>query len=892
MRIPVLSLILLTPVAAQYYVASTVAGNGQLQPGSADGSPALTARLVSPRYATTAANGDLFISDSYFNQIYRVTPAGALTLVAGAGRQGFAGDGGPATAALLDSPGPLVTDAAGNLYIGDQANGRIRRVTPAGVISTLANVGSVLGLTFDAAGNLYFTPNGSHTVRVLAPDGVTRVLAGTGTAGFSGDGGPAASATLNQPTGLRFDSEGNLYIADSQNQRIRRVAANGTITTVAGNGTAGFTGDSGPATAAALATPSDVAIDATNSLYIADTANGRIRVVNRQGVIVTVAGGGLSYADGAALSAQLPGLLSLTFDRNGGLILTAPAARQVRRYAQQMLTTVAGQAPAPTLVTEAATALTLLDPVNVALDANRNLYIADTTDNRILRMNPAGSVSAFAGNGFFGLDGNNGPAAAAQVGAPRGMAFDGSGNLWLSSGAGATIRRVTAAGVISLIGGGRAGFAGDGGPVANALFLAPSSVALDAAGNIFVADAGNHRVRRIDGATNRVSTLAGTGASSFSGDGGPAELAEFNNPRYLAFDRAGSLYVSDTANHRVRRIARNGIVTTVAGNGSPGFSGDGGAATAASLGSPQGLAVDAAGHLVVLTVNRVRRVDGATGIISTIGGNGVAAFAGDGGLATNASFDGLTGVALDTDGAIYVADARNFRVRKLTPARIVPEGVANAATLRAGPVTPGEIVSIFGFELGPAAPLGLRLDAGGKVATELGGTRVVFDGVAAPMLYVSPGQVNVVTPYGLSGESTKVQVVYQGQATNTITLPVAAASPGLFAVTNQDGSVNTASSPAAAGSVLILYGTGEGQTNPAGVDGSVATAVFPKPLLEVTVMIGGRGASVLYAGAAPGFVAGVFQINVQIPAGVVGTAPLQVRVGQAVTPAGTSVTVR
>jgi uncharacterized protein (TIGR03437 family) len=208
-------------------------------------------------------------------------------------------------------------------------------------------------------------------------------------------------------------------------------------------------------------------------------------------------------------------------------------------------------------------------------------------------------------------------------------------------------------------------------------------------------------------------------------------------------------------------------------------------------------------------------------------------------------------------------------------------------------VAPGEVISIFGFDLGPASGVGLQVDGSGRVTTDLGGTRVLFDDVPAPLVYVSSGQVNVIVPYGVAGkDSTRMQVVYQGRPTNTITLPVVASSPGVFAITNEDGGVNSAANPAAQGSVLVVYGTGEGQTSPGGVDGSVATSVFPKPVLPVDVLMGGQTAEVLYAGAAPGFVAGVMQLNVRIPAGLRGTVPLQLKIGEAATPTGLNIFVR
>lgn len=760
-----------TPLAAQYYVASTVAGNGQLS--SRAGGPALEARLVSPRFVALARNGDILISDSYFNQVYRIGADGRLTVLAGTGRQGFAGDNGPATEALLDSPGPLLVDPAGNILIADQANGRIRRVAPDGVITTLANPGSVAGMTLDAEGNLYYTNTGAHTIRRRASNGANTLFAGGDTAGFAGDGGPATSARLNTPQGLALDPDGNLLVADTQNQRIRRITPAGVISTVAGNGTAGFTGDSGPATAASLLNPAGVAFDAAGNLLVIDTGNGRIRTVNRQGIIATTVGGGNSNTDGAAIGASLAGTSNVAIDSTGRLVLPVPAARLVRRVTQNAIATIAGVLPASAGISGPGLSTTLLDPVGLAVDANRNLFIADTIEHRVFRLTPEGVLSTVAGNGFFGITGNDGPAANAAVGTPRGLAFDASGNLFISSGAGASLRRVTPAGIITLVSGGAGGFAGDSEPASQGRFLNIDGLAVDASGGILIADSGNNRVRRID-PSNRLSTIAG---------------------------------------------------------------------------------------------------------------NGTRGFAGDGGLAANASFDVPQGLALDDTGALYVADSRNFRIRKLTPARIVAEGVANGATLRAGPVAPGMIVSIFGFDLGPATPAGLRLEPNGRVSTELAGTRVFFDDIPAPLLFTSTGQVNAVVPYGVRGERTSLRVEFEGRPTNVITVPVVAASPGLFAVTNQNGQVNAAATPAAPGSALILYGTGEGQTNPAGVDGSVSATVFPRPLLDVSVTIGGQAANVLYAGAAPGFVAGVLQVNVLVPTGLSGSVPLVVRVGDASTPA-------
>jgi len=907
----ILSLIALIPLAqAQYYVISTVAGNGQAQ-FIDSGGPAVNARLIAPNYTAADGAGNVYVSDNHYHQVFWISAAGIITVAAGTGKQGFSGDGGRATAAQLDGPAGLAVDASGNLYIADSANNRVRKVAPDGVISTFAGngqsgvggdagpaaaaqLGQVFGVAVDRSGDVFLSQPASHRIRRVRADGMISRFAGTGTAGFSGDGGAAVSAQLFNPQGLKVDASGNVYFADNQNHRVRKITAAGVISTVAGNGTQRFAGDSGAADQASLSGPADVAIDANGNLYIADLLNGRVRMVTPAGVISTVAGGGGGLQNGPALQAALPAPTGLAIDNEGRLIIGVNYARQVRRLSQVTITTIAGVLPTGGAGdNQPATSVTLLSPYGVAVDAAGNLLFADQVDNRIRKVSPAGTITTYGGTGLYGWSGDGSPATTAQIGSPRALSLDSGGNLFLVSGAMSGIRRISAAGVVSTVAGaGAAGFTGDGAVATEARLNIPLGVAVDAAGNVFAADTNNHRIRRIDATTRVITTYAGTGEAGFSGDNGPAARAQLFQPRQVAFDAAGNLLVADTGNSRIRRISPAGVITTVAGTGVNGAGGDGGPAVSAQV-NPVGVAADKNGNFYVIGSARIRKVDGATGNISTIAGNGTLGFSGDGGLATSAAFDGAINATVDSQGVVYFSDERNARVRKLTPAQIVAEGVTNAGTLKAGPVAPGEIVSIFGFDLGPAAGVGLQVDASGKVTTDLGGTRVLFDDIPAPLVYVSANQVNVIVPYAVAGAaSTKVQVSYQGRVTNTITLPVTAASPGVFAITNSDGGVNSAANPSAQEGVLVIYATGEGQTSPGGVDGSVATAVFPKPVLPVSVTAGGQAAEVLYAGAAPGFVAGVMQINLRVPAGLRGTVPLQIKIGDATTPAGLNVFIR
>jgi uncharacterized protein (TIGR03437 family) len=883
--------------SAQFYNITTIAGNGRLQFGA--GGPAVGAKLVVPSFVAVDSAGNTYVSDTYFHQVFQISPGGMITAYAGNGTAGFSGDGGPATSAQLFDPQGLAVDAAGNLYIADSSNYRVRKVTPAGVITTVAAVGSgVACIAVDAAGNLYVS-GGYVIVKVDAAGNVTPFAGNLTTAGFSGDGGPATAALLFGPRGLRVDASGNVYVADQENFRIREITVQGIISTVAGNGQPGYEGDGVQATLTSLSFPADVALDGKGNLYISDSSNGLIREVKlATGIISSVAGGGASLLDGVPpLSAGLSPA-GIALDNSGNLVEADINYRRVRKVTQSAITTIAGVLPVQGAGDNVpATSTALLDPFGVAVDSSDNILIADHVDYRIRKVSPSGTITTIIGNGVPGFSGDNGLAANAEIGGPTDLGFDPVGNLYFGTG---DIRRIATNGIVTTVAGnGVVGYGGDGGPATSAAMIGATDAVGDAAGNIYITDRGNSLIRRVDPAgiiTTYAGTItAGAGVAGFSGDGGPAVLAKLFQPFQLALDTADDLYIADWGNSRVRKITPAGTITTVAGGGN-GALGDGGPATAATIGGNLcGVAVDATGNLYITSNARIRKVDAVTGIISTIAGDGAAGFSGDGGLATLAEVSGPQSIALDASGNVYFADETNLRVRRLTPVQIVKEGVANGATFQAGGVAPGEIVTIFagpGVSLGPATALSLQLDASGRVATQLGGTVVTFDGTPAPLTYVSAGQINAVVPYEVAGQtSTQLQVTFQGKPTNTVTLPVVASSPGSFAITNLDYSLNTPSNPAPSGGILVLYGTGEGQTIPAGVDGGVNTSVYPKPVLSVTAMVGGQPAQILYAGAAPDFVAGVLQVDIQIPAGVSGTVPLQLTIGTASTPSGLTVTV-
>jgi len=658
------------------------------------------------------AAGTVYAADWDNCLIVRIQPSGILRVVAGNGICGYSGNGEPATAASLYYPWGVAVDATGNLYIADHYNFRIRKVAPAGTITTVAGDGFMdasrngrysgdggpataaslwgpRGVAVDAAGNLYIADYDNHRIRKVTPAGTITTVAGTGQQGYSGDGGPATSASLYGPQGVALDAAGNLYIAEYNNHRIRKVTVAGTITTVAGNGQKGYSGDGGPATAASLYYPRAVAVDAAGNLYIADDRNNRIRKVTPAGTITTVAGNGQSgySGDGGPATAASLHLTGVAVDAAGNLYI-ADGSRVRKVTPAGTITTLAGNGQFKYGGDGGlAAAASLNEPGGVALDAAGNLYTADSFNSRIRKVTPGGTIATVAGNGQSGYSGDGGPATAASLTYPSGVAVDAAGNLYIGDMWNGRIRKVTPAGTITTVAGSwRAGYSGDGGPATAASLNGPQGVAVDAAGNLYIADGDNWRIRKVTpGGT--IATVAGSGHQGYSGDGGPATAASLSYPSGVAVDAAGNLYIADRLNNRIRKVTPSGTIATVAGNGQSGYSGDGGPATAASLSYPSGVAVDAAGNLYIADPgnSRIRKVTPA-GTITTVVGRWQAGYSGDGGPATAASLYWPEGVAVDAAGNLYIADTVNGRIRKVLAA---PPAFGAAPTALAFSATAG-----------------------------------------------------------------------------------------------------------------------------------------------------------------------------------------------------------
>jgi sugar lactone lactonase YvrE len=500
----------------------------------------------------------------------------------------------------------------------------------------------------------------------------------------------AASAVLGLPTSSTVDSLGNIFVSSPYLNQVYKVDLSGNFTLVAGNGIAGYGGDGGPATSAELLYPYGVAVDGSGNLFIADSGNARIRRVDgATGIITTVAGNGARcyvFTDpcgdgGLATEASLWSPYSVAVDGSGNLFFADGYDYRVRRVdgGTGIITTVAGNGTSCNPTTDPcgdgglATSAKVSAVYGIALDGSGNLFIADGGDNRIRRVDhTTGIITTVAGNGTYGYTGDGGPATGAELYFPFGVFVDSSENIFIADTENHRIRRVdhTTGNITTVAGNGTAGFSGDGGLATSAELTYPLRVTVDGAGNLFIADYGNNRIRRVDASTSKISTVAGGGTG---GDGGLATNAILAGPWGVSTNAAGDVFLSDQGAARVRRVnAATGVISTVAGNGIEWFAGDGGPATSAELLYPNGVAVDGSGNLFIADSSnrRVRRVDGATGIITTVAGNGTycnlySGPCGDGGLATDAGFASPIGVAVDASGNLFIADSNGYAVRRV-----------------------------------------------------------------------------------------------------------------------------------------------------------------------------------------------------------------------------------
>ena len=741
------------PVAATTTsaVINTVAGNGT-SGFSGDNGAATAAELYSPGAVAVDSVGNFYIAEPLQNRVRKVTlSSGLISTVAGGGGPGYAGDGGPAAGpnVKLNRPSGVAVDYQGNLFIADTSNNVIRMVAAAtGLISTVAGTTTCnpttlvctsgysgdnqpavsatfngpTGVAVDGSGGVYVADAGNWVIREFYPGQNIYTIAGNNVPTFGGDGMLATQASFCSPTGVAVDVAGTVYVADGCNQRIRRFIPGYLINTIAGGGTSGR-GDGGPATSASLIHPTGLAADPLGNVYIADYGDERIRVVNAAGTISTLTGTGTAgySGDGGAAAAATINLTAVTTQAtwvpqlavDGWGAVYIPDSHNHRiRAVQPSIATVAGNGSAgfggdggPA----SGSAVELYSPRDAVADASGNLYIADNSNNRVRKIDTSGNITTFAGGGTTpgGSDGygDGGPANQAILSNPQRVCVELAGNVYIADYGHNLVRVVNPGGIISVFAGGgvSTGNLGDGGAATNAVLSTPYGIAIDPSGNVYIADAGNNRVRVVS-PQGLISTFAGGGAAGL-GDNGPATSAQLGGPQGVAADQYGNIYIADTNNNRIRRVDRSNSISTWAGTGVAGFGGDWGDALSANLNSPRSVAVDALGNLYIGDEgnNRIRKITSIDSLnnrlIYTVVGNGSAAYGGDGGPATAASIDAPRGVGVDQAGNLYFADTTNQRIR-------VVSGIAAAAPVVTATLTavyPGQTTTL---SVSPGAGLG------------------------------------------------------------------------------------------------------------------------------------------------------------------------------------------
>jgi uncharacterized protein (TIGR03437 family) len=872
-------------LSAQSYSISTIAGSSRLR----DGSAATTAPLRYPYGIAQDAAGNIYFADATDNRVRKVNAAGIISTVAGTGVAGFSGDGGPATQATFDQPQAVRLDAkAANLFIADYNNNRVRVVALAtGIITTVAGNGDLPwngdtgpatqialdpdDIAVDSAGNIYIADYTNNRIRkVLAADGTIHTIGGNGNPGYSGDNGAALLATLNGPTGISVDANNNVYFIDYLNNRVRKInQSSGIISPFAGSGGFGYgepnyDGNNGPATAALLAIPFSTAVEPNGNVLILCLLE-LWRVSATSGTITFIAGSdtlGFAGDGGAVLNAKFSVPIYVTAAPNDDILLADVGNYRVRRISGGIVNTVAGTSILDGIP---ATTAFLNQPDGLALDGKGGVTIADTGDSRIRSVPSSQTIANLAGNGVRG-------SSTGELFFPRAGTYDASGNLLFADQENNRVMRLPVGSAIQVVAGsGTEGFSGDGAQANQAKLNDPTGVAVDAAGNVYIADQGNARIRMVD-ASGNISTFAGNGNPTFLGDSGAAKSAQLD-PYDLAIDSAGNLYVADFFNHRIRKInLATKIITTVAGIGTPGLSGDGGLATGAQLKFPTGVAVDASGNLYIADAGNsvVRRVSASSGIITTIAGNGKFGFNAETGTAIGVSIDPER-VAVDSSGGVYIADQFNDRIRKLTlqvPATMTissgdaqsgPPGTSLSIAVKVADAsgTPvGNVTVSFAVSTGTASLSAATATTGGdgtaSIKLTLGAT-------------VGPLKIAATAP-GLGGVTFNLTVT---QPVVTVPQPTIT-SGGVEGAALSVPAVQTLST----GGIATVFGTNFGSTaayQKVG-PGDLVNGQVPTLFQGICVTVGGTNAPVFGVSAT--------QVNFQVPAvDASGSAAVQVITG-------------
>lgn len=751
---------------------------------------------------------------------------------------------------------------------------------PTPISGVSASIGDPPRVAVDAAGNFYF--GSMHSVFKVGLTGTVTRVAGNGRSGYTGDGGAATAAQLEYPDGIAVDAAGNIYVADMQAQAVRVIAPNGTISTYAGQGTAGYSGDGGAANQAQLNTPMGLALDSAGNLYIADAGNSVVRRVSRSGSISTVAGigsQGYSGDGGNATAAALDTPEGVTVDPSGLVYIADTFNNRVRVVSLGGTIQTAAGTGISSFSGDGGAAATagLFLPTDVASDSGGNLYIADYGNSRI-RQVQQGKIQTLVGSNSTAVIFNEAPATTIRLNGPTGLAVDGSGDIFIAEGSIGTgtglaigdyrIWEVNGAGVVSTAAGdGIESYSGDGGPATAAQLNTPANIVFDASGNLYIADSANNRVRMIS-PSGVITTAAGNGVAGYSGDGGPATSAMLNSPEGLAADADGNVYIADTQNNRIRKLLPGGTIISIAGNGNAAFLGDGGPANSAAIHAPEGLYSVAGGYIYIAdTGNQRIRELLPNGTITTVAGNGAQGLAGDGGPATSAQLNSPTGVTLDSVGNIYIADQGNNRVRLVSTTHGTISTFAGTATYvlgDGGPATGAQLSAPSSVALDNAGNVYIADTGHNRIRAVAGGTISTLAGTGVCCYSGDGGPASAAqlnSPWGLVTD-TSGRLFLADSGNNAIRLIQMAPTGGLPTIAAITNGASNQTGAVAGGEIVVIYGSGLGPAQLVSASGSGSGP--PQQLSGVTVLVNGTPASLIYVSAG--------QLSAIIPNGVTGAS--------------------
>lgn len=879
-------------VPPEAYLVDTLAGSDPI----GDGGPATEALFNFPSGVAMAPNGDLFVSDRQNSLIRRIAPDGIISTFAGSLDFGTVNDGTEATAGRLLEVFLIDFGPNGDLYIAESSRSRILRIDPQGIVhavagqrnsfsysgdggpATEAELNRPRGVTVGADGRVYIADTRNYRVRRINLDGTIETIAGTGESGYSGDGGPATEAQLSAVEGVAVAPDGGVYIADVTNNRVRRIAADGTIDTYAGNGNYGYDGDGGPATDARLASPQDVELAPDGTLYVSSYL--QVRSISPEGIITTIANTGRkneSSGDGGpAVDAALMGPAGLELEGNMLYVVDTQAHRLRRINLDDG--TISAVAGSPHYAGDGGPAkeAQLFRPIGVTADNAGNVYIADTANRVVRKVTPGGVISTLIGTGDFGSPGE-GPAAEQRLSNPRGVAVGPDGRVYISDSSSRSVYRIEFDETVSTVAGGGDDSESDGIAGTDAELVYPDGIFVNAAGDLFIAELIGQRVRKVSSA-GIITTVAGTGERGFSGDGGPAVEAQLSSPSDVFGDSAGNLYVADSFNGRLRRVTPDGNINTVVD----------------IVGTLSSAAIDPNGNFVIINSNNshveFHTPDGSRSNRNQPG----AGFAGDGEASDKAAYRSPERVAMAPDGRVLISDYDNHRIRMLVPVPILPvEGILHGASFSGGPFAPASIVTAFGWNLANVFAI-----AGADLPSDFAGARVTLTdsgGAELPVrnFFATGTQRNMYFPESAApGPATLTITNIHGRSASA-NINLAAVSPGLFTMNTSGqgvvagGALRVDAGENRSGVEIFEYNAAEARFDAVPIDlGGEGDQILltlygtgirgRSDLANVMATIGGIAVPVQYAGEQGEFV-GLDQVNLgPIPRELAGQGEVQI----------------